>query len=326
MSHNNIENWIKGKNALYCMFALDIVSGVDDVFAACQIAEKVDLRERLQDKAFLKNWQTMYINCAAFLGEAGKVIFEGMNDADVQLLNSITNTSEFTHTLITEWKSETENMSDKEIIDSLNECSIELEVLLKNYLKELKKNTELNFQLESFSEKIIKHDTLLFYYKVWLPCWIEYQQYLPDLMAKAFQGHFESIEKLLLLDQLILEHDAIRYQWQKIVYENSILADNLHKASKDSPLQNVTMTNLKYLFGALIYQVFNRTHEAIWRVNKQFNLPQVKCKISAENIYELFTAYSQDVLGLAADPDLSSPGTFRTGISRHKNYWDGLFK
>jgi hypothetical protein len=324
MKLSNLENWIQGKNPSLCLFAIEIVSGIEHIYSVCQAANQINLNERVKDRAFVQRWNSFYIHSAGFYGCAWRLMLEKISPKNAEFIDSVIDAEKCKDVLLNDWIKETQGMSNIEIFDYCKEQTATMDFQLKEYIQELrnKQPKEIAFVPKTHEEDEI----LLFFFKVWLPCWLEYGNYLPSIMTKAVNGDYQALENLLRIDHWILEHDDIRYQWQKKMVENPLLSEDWHRAIKNKPLQNITMTHLKYLFGALIYQVFNRIDEAVQKVNAQFNLPKPKSRISAEKIYQLFTAYSQDVLGEASDPDLDSPGTFRTGVSRNKDFWNGLFE
>jgi hypothetical protein len=177
-----------------------------------------------------------------------------------------------------------------------------------------------------FFDKCKTEPRILFYFKVWFPCWIEYCEFLPALMTKARNGETQALEQLIRLDPVILNHPKISLEYQKIRFNNPLVFNRLCKAQQGKGLKELTPTNVKYLFGAYIYRLLKTMDSRFQLVADQFGVCFPKMAMSAETIFALFNKQAKQKQGSLYDPDFESISAFKAGISRHQSYWDNSFQ
>ncbi len=154
---------------------------------------------------------------------------------------------------------------------------------------------------------------VLFFFRVWLPCFFLYGERPTHLIRKARQGKIDSIEKLMWLDKNIV-HDS---QIAKILENASSETDNeyfisIATALSKLPPKSFSEESIKISIAGIIALVFE----------------SFGSKISKPKIRELFNNLAYDVDGLVNDPDLElmEVDNFRMRVNSQKKFWLSLFR
>lgn len=124
-----------------------------------------------------------------------------------------------------------ENFSDDELRELLSllagiEFPPRQEVvtaLVKHFEEEADSDAD---QLDDFMGDV----EVQFFFRVWVPCWIIYQEYPSNLMRRARQGDLDAMDNLLRLDKSVI-HDP---QWRNIGI-NTCMATSEGHATVCSP-------------------------------------------------------------------------------------------
>lgn len=167
-------------------------------------------------------------------------------------------------------------------------------------------------QKTAFSS-ILSDDTLSgsFFMLVYVPCWLIYRTSPTRLYRKARQGNFESLEKLLSLDPLML-HDPVigkRIQEFRLNRKLSKYEKLLEATWKDHQL-HVTPQQMKYAAGGLLSGLAST----------------LKYKLTAPEIQRLFNIVEYEFSGNLDDPDLAVGSSFARSIYRHREEWLKVFQ
>ena len=174
------------------------------------------------------------------------------------------------------------------------------------------------------AEALRSPDTL-FFYRVWLPCWLEYGVKLPVLVAKAQDGDVKALDMLLRLDKTALELPEIRRRYLGFV-DNKPVFEGLTEALGQPVARRLTKQKVKVALAALVFKVFAKLYEACMELEAQ--CPQIRyapAKLTAPDVRRLFNAAAADARGLARDIDL--PGgdhAFYMALRREERFWDLL--
>ena len=149
-----------------------------------------------------------------------------------------------------------------------------------------------------------------FYYLVIIPCWILYQDYPTRLYRKARQGDYDSLEKLIRLDSLMIHDPSIGKQVHLLKMKRKRLKfEGLFEAVHKRPKSNITRKKMKYAYAGLISAISS----------------SVKAPLSEPQIRALFDAIAQDSLKKDIDTDLpNGQETFSKAIQRHRKPWQKL--
>ena len=149
-----------------------------------------------------------------------------------------------------------------------------------------------------------------FFYLVIIPCWILYQDYPTRLYRKARQGDFESLERLIRLDSLMIHDPSIGRQvhllrMRRKRFKFDALLDAVHRR----PKAKITRQKMKYAYAGLISAISSS-------VGTPLTEPQIRA---------LFDAIAQDRHKTLIDTDLpNTPETFSKAIQRHRKPWQNL--
>lgn len=151
-----------------------------------------------------------------------------------------------------------------------------------------------------------------FFILVTVPCWLIYRISPTRLYRKARQGNFDALEKLLMLDPLMLHDPTIgkKIQELRFTHKNSKYEKLLQAPLKEHQLK-VTSQQMKYAIGGLL--------SALAKV--------INKKLTAPDIQKLFDAVAQDFDQKLNDLDfLTTPNGFARSIFRYRDEWLNVFK
>ena len=169
-----------------------------------------------------------------------------------------------------------------------------------------------------------------FFFRVWLPCWLEYGKSAEELLREARAGDMRGVEDLLRLDKRAFDDRGIRKVYRAAQVErNKVRVELFHRALESGPRGSVTLKGVKVLLAALIHKTAQEWDARVSRAERKLRkvgLRPPKAKLSAPGVRRLFDAVAKDCHGLAADPDLSqAPHGFYMAVKRAREFWpDGL--
>ncbi len=151
---------------------------------------------------------------------------------------------------------------------------------------------------------------IIFFLRVWVPCFLIYGEYPPYLLRKARQGDDDALEKLLRLDKsLIYDHKIQAIFHLETVAKKRARMTLITKALQNTPKAKLDIQKVKYLFAGLL--------SLISLVLNQ--------RLSAIEIHRLFDAVARDTTEESIDPDLIvSPETFEKAIQRARSFWQTI--
>jgi hypothetical protein len=296
--------------------AIEAVEMAKVVYEICQQARDVDLADNL-GVDFISQWVGYYNAPDEFMGQLFQFLNPEASPENLEFIQSIYNR---------------ENLEDFLKGCIINAYSNQDPDLLKSLKEELPDDfddieDDVPESLpENFFERCKTQPKLLFYFKVWFPCWIEYGEFLPAIMQRAVQGDHTALENLIRLDPCILSHPQIQIEYQKIRCKNPSQFDYLCKVQQGKGLKELTPTNIKYLFGAYIYRLFKKMDSQMQIFAKQSGLELPKMAISVEKILDLFNQHAKRTTGQLYDGDFESVTAFKAGVSRTQSFWDNLFQ
>lgn len=155
--------------------------------------------------------------------------------------------------------------------------------------------------------RIFQKPEMIFFYRVWTPCFLLYGTFPTYLLRKARHGDEDAIEKLLRLDKSIIDDPKIKEIFhQAAAAEQRGEMDLMTKALAKSPKAKIDIQTVKYTLAGLISII-------------SIALGQ---KITAAEIHRLFDALAVDAGKGAIDEDLIvSPETFEKAIQRTRTFW-----
>jgi hypothetical protein len=175
-------------------------------------------------------------------------------------------------------------------------------ILLK-YLDELAQEY-INRKTSHKKERIkINSIETIFALKVWLICWLEYQEHFTFLLRKARNGEYLSIEKIVRIDRLAIEEKRIR---NHISTAPAVASKKIHNCIGDSPSTNINIKKIKCNIAGLVAAIFENYGQSL----------------THSKIRDLFDSLAKDLDLIPIDPDLpEGDDAFRKAIQRHKDLW-----
>ncbi len=193
--------------------------------------------------------------------------------------------------------------------------------LMQNILSESFRNLKNNFENIPLAAAV-KDDALLmiserelecsFFLLVLAPCWLLYRTTPTILYRKARLGDFDSLEKLLCLDPLMLHDPVISRRIQAFRFNNKNTDyQTLIEATLKRPKAKITLAKIKVTIAGLI---------SVLAIT--FKLP-----LEEPDIRDLFDAVAKDAEGKMIDTDLpESPESFYSAFWRDRAVWLQMLK
>lgn len=153
-------------------------------------------------------------------------------------------------------------------------------------------------------KKALKRPEMVFFIRVWVPCFFLYGEFPGKLLRKARLGDIDAMEKLLRVDPSAIGDTGIcenfhRASGKKNKSEFNILV----KALQKKPKGKITQRKTKYSIAGLISALSNRS-------------------LTEPMIRGLFDAVAHDVKKEDIDTSLpDAPEAFSKAIQRQKAFW-----
>lgn len=162
-------------------------------------------------------------------------------------------------------------------------------------------------QVKKRAEKFFQKQEIIFFLRLWIPCFLIYGTYPVKLLSKARKGDEDAIEKLLRLDKMIIYDSKIKQIiWQTQNEDKRIKFDLMMKSIRREPKIKLEIQSVKYALAALI---------SIMSIALKQNL-------SAPEIEKLFNAIARDKNEEnIIDEDIAEGETFEKAIQRYRKFW-----
>ena len=301
MTH--FKEWAKDKTFLIRTAALQLALYPKDFHDPLK---KLKAGERIEGHIPLPpidEWLEFYKN-------HGKV-YLGLTNSLIQLDNRLSGIIDFYEGLMFSLAS-LRHITQLELQEAVNELKSEDKNRIFESLKENFKAIEnliIGDHLEDSEkkQKFISTPEVLFFVRVWAPCFLLYGDYPAYILRKARQGDEEAFEKLLRLDKLLIYEPKMKKIFKKATETKargrmSLIA----KAFRSTPKAKIEIKHIKYFFAGLLSLISIAMGQ----------------KLKAVDIHNLFDAVARDTTDELVDPDLIvSPETFEKGIQRARDFW-----
>lgn len=315
------DEWAKDKSPLLAMASFALAESTEDTLEFLQKFKSGKLIENILILPPINQWLNLYRN--------HRKLYKGVSSA-LRAIDSQTSDLVDFYEFLLGCFNESKKMNPEEKRKAMD--SLSPEELKENFNIAKKSASELETQMmelfksndnadsEELDEKekkkrariFLKTPEIIFYLRVWIPCFLIYGIYPPYLLRKARSGNEDAIEKLLRLDKSIIDDPKIK----EIFHQASIskkkgkfylMTDAIQKA----PQVRIEIQSVKYALAGLISIV-------------SIALGQ---RITAAEINRLFDAIARDSGKGIIDDDLAvSPETFEKAVQRYRTFWQVIPK
>ena len=152
---------------------------------------------------------------------------------------------------------------------------------------------------------------MIFFTRVWAPCFFLYGDYPTRLLRKARQGDNDALENLLRLDQTVIaDKKIIELYHQGKVAKKKATYNLFTKALSKKPKVKLTRRKIKNELAGLISAVSSSLGQ----------------KLTAPDIKKMFDAFSKDA-GKGCNPDFkdqNQPGALTKAVNRARSKWQTI--
>ena len=308
------DEWAKDKSLFMAMVSFALAESAKDCFEFLQIFKSRRLARKIPFRSTTDQWLNLYRD--------HRKLYKGVTGA-LRALDSETSEIVDFYEFLLECFNENKKMNPEEkrkILESLSTEELkENFTIIKESARELEswviklfRNDDdealkgLN-EIKKRAEKFFQTPEIIFYFRLWIPCFLIYGIYPPTLLRKARKGDEDAIEKLLRLDKLIIYDPKIKEIVQQTQNEDKrIKFDLMMKAIRKDPKIRAEIQSVKYALAGLISIV-------------SIALGQ---KLDAVEIHKVFDAIARDKdKENIVDDDIAVGDTFEKAIQRYRKFW-----
>lgn len=289
----HVRKWADGKDSLLVLIALVITSFAKEYY---ELSESVHEGKRLEGDIpipSLETWFKLYRN--------PKRIWKGVFDA-FGVHNSETREGEIIKNEIVRMISGNKEKRSEESNSAIENIK---EEAINNFASEVDEEVRKEFL------KNLTKPEIIFFLRVFAPCFTLYKIYPLELLKKAISGNDTALEKLIRLDKSAIFEPKI----SKIIHEAQVLKAQarmsmIKTAFTSRPKAPIKMKAIKFHLGGLI----------------SFFSILLKQKIAAVDIRNLYDAIACDMGIDECDPDFEdmTPETFSKDIQDARKMWQNI--
>jgi len=201
------------------------------------------------------------------------------------------------------------NLEEKKtLLGKAKTCWLEIEHTIMNEMEDTEEeNQEPSKDEMKKARQFFCDPAIVFYIRVWIPCFLLYGEYPPYLLRKARSGDEDALDKLLRLDKSVLDDPKIMdiFHRQAVAKATGTMT-LMTKAIQSTPKAKIEIQRIKYLLAGFLSMLSIVLHQ----------------KLPAAEIHRLFDAVARDTTGELVDPDLIvSPETFEKAVQRARTFW-----
>ncbi|MBN2686711.1 MAG: hypothetical protein JXR85_00900 [Deltaproteobacteria bacterium] len=310
------EEWAKDKNPLIRIASLLVATSAEPflgflkkIKAGKRVEGCIDIPRKDQWLNFYRNHRKVYNGVMNTL--------RTLDDETEQLIDFYEAMITGAHTLrqitIKEWNEMISELSPNEKHAIEDQITSEFKEMEENIIKDIIDNKKIensNTRTERKIQQIFQSPAMIFFLRVWVPCFLLYGEYPTYLLRKARHGDNDALEKLLRLDKSIInDPKIIEIFHREAVSKKRAKIDLITKALQKTPKGKIDSKKIKYLLAGLLSSISIALGE----------------KLTAIEIRRLFDAIAHDTTGEAIDADLIiSPETFEKAIQRARTFWPAI--
>jgi hypothetical protein len=320
LNRKYFDEWAKDKSPLLAVASFALAGSAESCLGLLQMLKSGELIENITNLPPINQWLNMYRN--------HRKLYKGIVGA-LRALDKETSKAVDFYEFVLEcfnqvkrmkpeekWR-EREKISTEELqrtMDELRKKEHELEAWIKAIYSDDDFETESVDQNEARKQarRFLHTPEIIFYFRVWIPCFLLYGTYPPYLLRKARHGDDDAIEKLLRLDKAVIDDPKIKEIFhQSAVSKKRSKFDLMSKAIQKAPKVRIEIQTVKYTLAGLISVA-------------SIALGQ---RLTAAEINRLFDAIARDSeKGMIDDDLVVSPETFEKAIQRARPFWQVIPK
>lgn len=312
-----IQKWAQDKHFFLALVAPQIATSSQDIHLLFKDLKQQKLLKQAFTLPNLSSWFLLYRShrkTNLFLKELFSG-FSGFSSNSIAFAEMLVNIDQVKRELDNpEIKQQIELMTLEEKAAQVQKVKDIQSTILNESFRDLEsdiKGEPIALQLQAdFLSMFTKSLAGQFYLFVAVPCWLLYRDSATNLYRKARLGDYDSLEKLLRLDALLIHDPSIGKQVQQLRIKGKYSAyENLIESILKKPKNKSTKKKMKYAIAGLISGISSA-------INHPLTEPQIR---------ELFDAVAQDTQKKSIDTDLpDSPEAFAKAIQRDRYYWNKI--
>jgi hypothetical protein len=304
-----LSEWAKGKPLGLVIMAQQLTIGAEALYKWLKLMKVEELVGDDISVPALREWLSLYRR-HRHLEEVLIGIFRslgGIAEYGANLAESIFEELRYIRKIGWEnFKREWEQMTPDERSEKLREGERQLEELQRLHSDDIQSDIEgkIDEDLKQRLGEALKKPEMLFFLKVWAPCFIQYGELPGRLLKRARRGDIDAIEKILRVDPSVIGDPKICEHFYRSSWKRSKVDFNtVAKALQRGPKGKVTRRKTKYGIAGLISLASSV-------LGKRLTEPEIK---------GLFDAVAQELKNEEIDTSLAyAPEAFSKAIQRYR--------
>jgi len=308
------EQWVKDKSPLIKSASLLVTTSSEPFLEVLKTVKAGDPIEENVKLPPLQAWLNLYRNHKKVYHAVTK-FFRQLNEDTATVINLYEEMLSGLHTFKQLTPSELNNMLDKLTPEDQKKLFATTKIRLEKF-SDILANDSMNNgnEIKKLSKdekrrlkKSRSRPEMIFFVRVWIPCFLLYGEYPPYLLRKARRGDDDALEKLLRLDKSLIYDKKIQAIFHlETVAKKRARMTLITKALQNTPKAKLDIQKIKYLFAGFLSLI-------------SIGIGQ---RLAAAEIHRLFDAVARDMDKGYADSDLIvSPETFEKAIQRARTFW-----
>jgi len=313
---NELDKWAKNKPIPIAIFAQQIAVSAKPCYEflkLLKVGERIEGYPKMPSfkewLSFYKNHRLLYEYLIKTFKKFGEIAEVGAELAEFLSLNRKKRRELGSTRFNNKIKEEIGKLNQNKIQQLVSEVNNFWEGVYKLSLADIKSEINDNYDddfVKKFKDALNDYE-MLFFIRVWTPCWLLYGEFPPTILRSARLGNIEALEKLIRLDSSVIHDPKIaEFLHQAQAKKNTSTHNLLVKAQLKGPKAKITLQKIKMNFAGFI----SAASSALGH------------RLSEPEIRSLFDAVSQDTGKGDIDIDIpDSPEAFAKAMQRERQFW-----
>lgn len=307
-----LDAWANGKPPLIAIIAQQIAVSADSCYIALTALKSGEPIEGYKKPPKLAEWINFYKNhriiiqnLKGTLKRFDEIAEIGIFVSDILILNRKVRRRLGSKKFNNKPRKDLEGLSQEDWKEIQEVGKTVYQISLKDIESDIK--GEYDDELSKEIKESLKDPEMLFFIKVWAPCWLLYREFPPTLLRSARLGNIKALEKLIRLDKSIIHDPKIaEFLHQAKEKKNKAIYNDLIKTLQKGPKEKITLQKIKMNLAGLISAISSAFGHRLLE-------PQLR---------SLFDAVAQDTDKGDIDTDIpDSPEAFAKAIQRERRFW-----
>lgn len=322
-----LETWGRGRTELLAIFAHQVATSAEPFYVACCQAR---VRHALDGKGPIPSSLELYVDPRKVWNVVIGTFSCAFPQRVMHSYENAVNPFERIHKRIVKTKWVRQRELNQWFEEGRRACQRFYAVHLRELRNEVNGSSSATPRI---AKSKVESPEFQFFFRVYLPCWLEYRIHFPVLLAQATKGNLQTenqiaaFENLLRIDKFCIVYPPVANLYSMVMKsKNNALINRLQGAHAGEPKQ-VTRRKIEITLGSLIQIVAKGLDDAIgktWEKWRQLGIKgkRNRVRVTAPDILKLFDAADSDFGREKSDEDQEiEPHSYYMALERDKELW-----